>query len=102
MDFSVIPSKGAKKQKPVTCFSQSAVGERVMEIVYPNPLKEKKDLSPTDFTVTQVTMGTSSESLQGEALSAVDALCKKLQKTKEEKRQLKEQNKYLLQALQKM
>ncbi|KAH9316774.1 hypothetical protein KI387_044012 [Taxus chinensis] len=39
-----------------------------MEIAYPNPLKEKKDLSPTDFTVTQVTMGTSSESLQGEAL----------------------------------
>ncbi|KAH9299392.1 hypothetical protein KI387_031074, partial [Taxus chinensis] len=38
----------------------------------------------------------------GEALSTVDALCKKLQETKEEKRQLKEQNKYLLQALQKM
>ncbi|KAH9287885.1 hypothetical protein KI387_032002, partial [Taxus chinensis] len=38
----------------------------------------------------------------GEALSAVNALCKKLQETKEEKRQLKEQNKYLLQALQKM
>ncbi|KAH9315900.1 hypothetical protein KI387_024527, partial [Taxus chinensis] len=38
----------------------------------------------------------------GEALSAVDALCKKLQETKEEKRLLKEQNKYLLQALQKM
>ncbi|KAH9294191.1 hypothetical protein KI387_040604 [Taxus chinensis] len=102
MDFSVIPSKRVKKQKPVTCFSQSAVGERVMEITYPNPLKEKKDLSPTDFIVTQVTMGTSSESLQGEALSAVDALCKKLQEIKEEKRQLKEQNKYLLQALQKM
>ncbi|KAH9287646.1 hypothetical protein KI387_031763, partial [Taxus chinensis] len=38
----------------------------------------------------------------GEALSAVDALCEKLQETKEEKRLLKEQNKYLLQALQKM
>ncbi|KAH9297266.1 hypothetical protein KI387_028948, partial [Taxus chinensis] len=76
--------------------------ERIMEIAYPDPLKEKKDLSPTDFTVTQVTMGTSSESLQGEALSAVDALYQKLQETKEEKRLLKEQNKYLLQALQKM
>ncbi|KAH9323779.1 hypothetical protein KI387_018418, partial [Taxus chinensis] len=74
----------------------------VMEIAYPNPLKEKKDLSPTNFSVTQVTMGTSSESLQGEALSAVDALCKKLQETKEEKRILKEQKKYFLQALQKM
>ncbi|KAH9318062.1 hypothetical protein KI387_019831, partial [Taxus chinensis] len=51
---------------------------------------------------TQVTMGTSSESLQGEALSVVDALCKKLQEAKEEKRILKEQNKHLLQALQKM
>ncbi|KAH9299867.1 hypothetical protein KI387_044090 [Taxus chinensis] len=73
-----------------------------MEIAYPNPLKDKKDLSPTDFTVTQFIMGTSSESLQREGLSAIDALCKKLQETKEEKRQLKEQNKYLLQALQKM
>ncbi|KAH9297033.1 hypothetical protein KI387_028715, partial [Taxus chinensis] len=73
-----------------------------MEIVYPDPLKEKEDLSPTDFTMTQVIMGTSSESLQGESLSAVDALCKKLQETKEEKRLLKEQNKYLLQALHKM
>ncbi|KAH9296418.1 hypothetical protein KI387_040006, partial [Taxus chinensis] len=73
---------GAKKQKPVTRFSQSAAGERVMEIAYPDPLKEKKDLSPTDYIVTQVTMGTSSESLQGEALSAVDALCKKLQEDK--------------------
>ncbi|KAH9324461.1 hypothetical protein KI387_004639, partial [Taxus chinensis] len=102
MDFSVIPAKGAKKLKPVARFSKSAAGERIMEIAYPDPLKEKKDLSPTDFTVTQVTMGTSSESLQGEALSAVDALCQKLQETKEEKRLLKEQNKYLLQALQKM
>ncbi|KAH9314117.1 hypothetical protein KI387_022744, partial [Taxus chinensis] len=51
---------------------------------------------------TQVTMGTSSESLSGEALSIVDALCKKLQEAKEEKRILKEQNKHLLQALQKM
>ncbi|KAH9302749.1 hypothetical protein KI387_014332, partial [Taxus chinensis] len=38
----------------------------------------------------------------GEALSAVDTLYKKLKEIKEEKRQLKEQNKYLLQALQKM
>ncbi|KAH9323585.1 hypothetical protein KI387_018224, partial [Taxus chinensis] len=38
----------------------------------------------------------------GKALSAVDALCKKLKEIKEEKRKLKEQNKYLLQALQKM
>ncbi|KAH9317221.1 hypothetical protein KI387_018990, partial [Taxus chinensis] len=38
----------------------------------------------------------------GEALSTVDALCKKLQEIKEEKMLLKEQNKYLLQALQKM
>ncbi|KAH9331973.1 hypothetical protein KI387_004081, partial [Taxus chinensis] len=73
-----------------------------MEIAYPNPLKDKKDLSSIDYTVTQVTMGTSSESLQGEALSAVDALCKKLQEAKEEKRLLKEQNKHLLHALQKM
>ncbi|KAH9296356.1 hypothetical protein KI387_039944, partial [Taxus chinensis] len=51
---------------------------------------------------TQVTMGTSSESLQGEALSAMDALCKKLQEEKEKKRMLKEQNKHLLQALQRM
>ncbi|KAH9320796.1 hypothetical protein KI387_015435, partial [Taxus chinensis] len=80
----------------------SASGERVMEIAYPDPTKDKKDLSPTDYTVTQVTMGTSSESLQGEALSAVDSLCKKLQEAKEEKRILKEQNKHLLQALQKM
>ncbi|KAH9319684.1 hypothetical protein KI387_021453, partial [Taxus chinensis] len=80
----------------------SISGERVMEIAYVNPTKEKKDLSPTDFTVTQVTMGTSSEILQGEALSAVDALCKKLQEVKEEKRVLKEQNKNLLQALQRM
>ncbi|KAH9317099.1 hypothetical protein KI387_018868, partial [Taxus chinensis] len=70
MDFSVIPAKGAKKHKPVTRFSKSAAGERVMEIAYPNPLKEKEDLSLTDFTMTQVTMGTSSESLHGEALSA--------------------------------
>ncbi|KAH9289466.1 hypothetical protein KI387_033583, partial [Taxus chinensis] len=102
MDFSMILSKGAKKQKPITLFSQSASGERVMEIAYPNPLKDKKDLSSTDYTMTQVTMGTSLESLQGEALSVVDALCKKLQEAKEEKRQLKEQNKYLLRALQKM
>ncbi|KAH9313599.1 hypothetical protein KI387_022226, partial [Taxus chinensis] len=102
MDFSIIPTKGAKKQKAITHFSQSASGERVMEIAYPDPIKEKKDLSPTDFTVTQVTMGTSSEILQGEALSVVDALCKKLQEAKEEKRILKEQNKHLLQALQKM
>ncbi|KAH9297011.1 hypothetical protein KI387_028693, partial [Taxus chinensis] len=54
-------------------------GERVMDIVYPDPIKDKKDLSPTDYTVTQVTMGTSFESLQGEALSVVDSLCKKLQ-----------------------
>ncbi|KAH9319979.1 hypothetical protein KI387_021748, partial [Taxus chinensis] len=80
----------------------SALGERVMEITYPDPTKDKKDLSPTDYTVTQVTMGTSSESLQGEALSTVDALCKKLQEVKEEKRILKEQTKHLLQALQKM
>ncbi|KAH9331916.1 hypothetical protein KI387_004024, partial [Taxus chinensis] len=38
----------------------------------------------------------------GEARSAIDALCEKLQEAKEEKRLLKEQNKYLLQALQKM
>ncbi|KAH9310468.1 hypothetical protein KI387_025503, partial [Taxus chinensis] len=56
----------------------SASGERVMEIAYPNPLKDKKDLSLIDYTVTQVTMWTSSESLQEEALSAVDALGKKL------------------------
>lgn len=67
-----------------------------MEILYPNPTKEKKDMSPTDFTVTQVTMGASLKSLQGEALSAVDVLCKKLQEEKEEKRILKEQNKHLL------
>ncbi|KAH9311514.1 hypothetical protein KI387_026549 [Taxus chinensis] len=73
-----------------------------MEIAYPDPIKKKEDLSATDFTVTQVTMGTSSESLQGEALLAVDALYKKLQEAKEEKRVLKEQNKHLLQALQKM
>ncbi|KAH9317495.1 hypothetical protein KI387_019264, partial [Taxus chinensis] len=85
MDFSVIPSKGAKKQKPITRLSQSASGERVMEIAYPNPLKDKKDLSSTDYTVTQVTMGTSSKILQGEVLSAVDTLYKKLQEAKEEK-----------------
>ncbi|KAH9327668.1 hypothetical protein KI387_007846 [Taxus chinensis] len=60
-----------------------------MEIAYPDPTKEKKDLSPTDFIVTEFTMGTSSESLQREDLSAVDALCKKLQEAKEEKRILK-------------
>ncbi|KAH9304455.1 hypothetical protein KI387_008859, partial [Taxus chinensis] len=102
MDFSMIPSKGVKKQKPITRFSQSASGERVMEITYPNPLKDKKDLSSEDYTVTQVTMGTSSENIQGEALSIVDALCKKLQEAKEEKRLLKEKNKHLLQALHKM
>ncbi|KAH9303501.1 hypothetical protein KI387_043863 [Taxus chinensis] len=90
LEFSVIPSKGAKKKKPITSFSQSASGERVMEIAYPNPLKDKKDLSSTDYTVAQVTMGTSSKILQGEALSAVDALRKKLQEAKEEKRLLKE------------
>ncbi|KAH9320377.1 hypothetical protein KI387_043973 [Taxus chinensis] len=102
MDFSVIQSKGAKKQNHITRFSQSASRERVMEIAYPNPLKDKKDLSLMDYTVTQVMMGMSSESLQGEALSAVDALCKKLQEAKEEKRLLKEKNKHLLHALQKM
>ncbi|KAH9327946.1 hypothetical protein KI387_000054 [Taxus chinensis] len=54
MDFSVIPTKGAKKQKPITRFSQSASGERVMEITYPDPTKDKKDLSPTYYTVTQI------------------------------------------------
>ncbi|KAH9310861.1 hypothetical protein KI387_025896, partial [Taxus chinensis] len=49
-----------------------------------------------------ITMGTSSESLQGEALSTVDSLCKKLQEEKEEKRMLIEQNKHLLQALKNM
>ncbi|KAH9309754.1 hypothetical protein KI387_037665, partial [Taxus chinensis] len=49
-----------------------------------------------------VTMGTSSESLQGDSLSTVGALYKKLQEAKEDKRILKEQNKHLLQALQKM
>ncbi|KAH9319237.1 hypothetical protein KI387_021006, partial [Taxus chinensis] len=38
----------------------------------------------------------------GEALFTVDALCKKLQEAKEEKRLLKEQNEHLLHALQKM
>ncbi|KAH9319984.1 hypothetical protein KI387_021753, partial [Taxus chinensis] len=51
---------------------------------------------------TQVTMGMYSESLQGEALSIVDALCKKLQEAKEEKTLLKQKNKHLLHALQKM
>ncbi|KAH9318408.1 hypothetical protein KI387_020177, partial [Taxus chinensis] len=73
-----------------------------MEITYPDPSKDKKDLSLTDYIVTQVTMGTSSKILQGEALSVVDALCKKLQEAKEDKRLLKEQNKHLLHALQKM
>ncbi|KAH9315580.1 hypothetical protein KI387_024207, partial [Taxus chinensis] len=102
MDFSVIPAKGARKQKLITRFSQSASGEILMEITYPDPSKDKKDLSPTDYMVMQVTMGTSSESLQGEALSTLDSLCKKLQEEKEEKRLLKEQNKHLLQAPQKM
>ncbi|KAH9313843.1 hypothetical protein KI387_022470, partial [Taxus chinensis] len=63
---------------------QELQGE-VMENAYPDPTKEKEDLSPADFTVTQVTMGTSSESLQGEALSAVDALCEKLQKQRKKR-----------------
>ncbi|KAH9323729.1 hypothetical protein KI387_018368, partial [Taxus chinensis] len=54
------------------------------------------------YTVAQVTMGTSTKILQGEALSTVDALCKKIQEAKEENMILKEQNKHLLQALQKM
>ncbi|KAH9320163.1 hypothetical protein KI387_021932, partial [Taxus chinensis] len=49
-----------------------------------------------------ITMGMSLESIQGEALSVVDALCKKLVEPKEEKRILKEHNRHLLQALQKM
>ncbi|KAH9317140.1 hypothetical protein KI387_018909, partial [Taxus chinensis] len=47
-------------------------------------------------------MGTSSESIQGEAISVVDAFYKKLQEVKEEKRLLKEQNKHILHTLQKM
>ncbi|KAH9294743.1 hypothetical protein KI387_038331, partial [Taxus chinensis] len=102
MNFFIILKKGPKKQKVITRFSKSTLGERVMEIYYPDPTKEKIDLSSIDFTVTQVTMGTSSEILQGEALSVVDALCKKLKEAKEEKIILKEQNKHPLQELQKM
>ncbi|KAH9323731.1 hypothetical protein KI387_018370, partial [Taxus chinensis] len=47
-------------------------------------------------------MVTSIESLQGEALSAVDSLYKKLKEAKKEKRILKEQNKHLLQAFKKV
>ncbi|KAH9331193.1 hypothetical protein KI387_003301, partial [Taxus chinensis] len=67
-----------------------------------SPQREKGSVSERLSLLPKSQWGRLLKVFKEQSLSAVDALCKKLQETKEEKRQLKEQNKYLLQALQKM